>query len=311
LHIDPAAMAGYDPAAATTVLRGAAFGTGWIVHYAGDAEPNHVRAVIEAELAAIDARMSQWAPGSTLSRFNGVDQGEWVAIEPCFATVMSAALDFAAKTGGAFDPTIGALTDLWGFGPPGPRPAPTGAAIDAARSRGGWQRLTFDRKTGRLLQPGGLALDLSGIAKGYAVDAVADALGPIGIRHALIEIGGELVGRGIRPDGEPWWVDLEQPPGASLPALRIGLHQIAVATSGNYVRGDHSIDPRTGRPPTNGVVSVSVIADTAMRADALATAATILFPDLWPLGPDLAARIVWRDGSAVREHLTPALLDML
>jgi FAD:protein FMN transferase len=304
-------MAGHDPAAAVTVLRGAAFGTGWTVHYVGDVALERVRAVIEDELAKIDAQMSQWARESTLSRFNRADAGEWVEIERGFASVVAAALDLAAKTGGAFDPTIGALADLWGFGPPGPQPTPTGAAIETARSRGGWQRLIFDPAGRRVPQPGGLALDLSGIAKGYAVDAVADALARIGIRHALVEIGGELVGRGIRPDGEPWWVDLEQPPNANLPTLRIGLHQIAVATSGNYVRGDHSIDPRTGRPPTNGVVSVSVIADTAMRADALATAATILFPDLSPLGPDLAARIVWRQGSAVREHLTPALLAML
>lgn len=251
--------------------------------------------------------MSHWAPGSTISRFNRAGPGAWMPIERDFARVLDTALDLAAATRGAFDPTIGRLSDLWGFGPAGPMPIPRDAAIEDACGSAGWHRLAFDSDAGRIRQPGGLAIDLSGIAKGFAVDAVADTLSAMGIRHLLVEIGGELVGRGVRPDGEPWWVDLETSPDSAAPPLRVALHGIAVATSGDYVRGAHSIDPRTGRPPGNRVHSVSVIADSAMQADALATAATILFPDLSALGDDLIARVVTDDG----EYLTPGLQAML
>ncbi len=138
------------------------------------------------------------------------------------------------------------------------------------------------------------------------------AEGPAGeYRSALVEIGGELVGRGIRPDGEPWWVDLENPPGMALPPLRIALHGLAVATSGRYVRGDHNIDPRTGRPPANDVIAASVIADAAIDADAWASAFAVL-------GGEAALALAERHGIAARlvldggvERLSPALLAML
>ena len=164
-----------------------------------------------------------------------------------------------------------------------PRPRrlrrPSAAEIETARATSGWPRLSFAPAGAHLRQPGGIALDLSGIAKGHAVDAVADLLHDAGIANALVEIGGELVGRGIRPDGDPWWVDLESPPGLTLAPLRIALHGLAVATSGDYRRGAHTLDPRTGRPIDTGVVSASVIHETALDADAWATALTVLGPD--------------------------------
>ncbi|MEZ0496759.1 FAD:protein FMN transferase [Sphingomonas sp. IW22] len=312
--IDPAAMAGHDPAAPVIALAGATMGTAWRVLYAarGSVTPGRVRAAIEGRLADLVAQMSHWEASSTLSRFNRAAPGEWAALEPDFARVVGAGLKLARQSGGAFDPAIGRLTDLWGFGPQGAAPLPSPEAVGAARAAGGWQRLDFNAEQRRLHQPGGLSLDLSGIAKGYAVDAVADLLAAMGIRHCLIEIGGELVGRGLRPDGDPWWVDLENPPGVTLPPLRIALHQIAVATSGSYVRGAHSIDPRTGYAATNRVVSVSVIAATAMEADALATAITILYPDLTPLDPlRPAARIVTAEAQGPVEMITPLLDAMM
>jgi thiamine biosynthesis lipoprotein len=139
---------------------------------------------------------------------------------------------------------------------------------------------------------------------------VADLLAEQGITHALVEIGGELAGRGMRPDGDPWWVDLENPPGVPLPPIRVALHEIAVATSGDYVRGAHTIDPATGRPPANGVRSVSVLHRSAMLADAWASAITVL-------GPDAGMAAAKREGLAVRmvldreERLSPALAAML
>ncbi|WP_249054868.1 FAD:protein FMN transferase [Sphingomonas insulae] len=278
--IDPAAVAAHDPAAAIVDLGGETMGTRW-----------HVRAVLPAGMtvaavgAAIVARldgivneMSHWSPTSRLSRFNRADAGAWVTLPPDFAHVVAGGLAIAAATGGAFDPTIGRLVELWGFGPTPVTTSPTDFALAQAKAATGWQRLTYTPGDRRLRQPGGLSLDLSGIAKGHAVDAIADVLAQCGVRHALTEIGGEFVGRGIRPDGEPWWVDLEVPPGSDLAPLRIALHRLAVATSGDYRRGAHTIDPRTGRSVANGVVSASVIHADALTADAWATALTVLGP---------------------------------
>lgn len=284
-------------------------GTTWSVRFAAPAgtDPQAIEAAIAARLDGIVAEMSHWQPDSLISAYNRARAGTWHDLPFDFDKVMDAAIHVARRSGGAFDPTIGRLVDLAGFGPNPGLGQDNESLIAAARSAAGWAKLRHER--GRLLQPGGLALDFSGIAKGYAVDAVADLLETVGIANALVEIGGELAGRGVRPDGEPWWVDLEDPPGIALPGLRIALHGLAVATSGDYRLGAHSIDPRTGRSIASGVRSVSVIHRGAMLADAWATALTIL-------GIDAGLTLAAREELAVRwisdaEVLSPALAQML
>lgn len=291
-------------------------GTTWSVQFATRPHitPAEVRTLIEARLAGIVAEMSHWEPDSLLCRFNRDRGGQWTALPRDFAAVIARGLAIAEQSDGAFDPTIGQLVDLWGFGPKGACPPPQPEQIRQALDRSGWQRLAHDVSAHRIRQPGGLSLDFSGIAKGYAVDAVADLLADKGLRHALVEIGGELVGRGMRPDGDPWWVDLESPPETDFPPFRIALHGLAVATSGTYRRGYHSIDPRTGLPVRNGVVSLSVIDRTALAADAWATALTVLGPEAgMALASErqIAARFVVVDDGAPSELLSPALLAML
>ncbi len=309
-----AALATHDPAAPVVTLTGATMGTRWNVVCALPRSGNAagLQAAIAARLTGLVAQMSHWEPTSDLSRFNALPFGGSVGLSPDFAQVIDLSLRIAHASAGAFDPAIGRLVDLWGFGPPGPRSPPDADAIDAARAGSGWHRLRRDPAGCRLYQPGGLSLDLSGVAKGHAVDAIADLLAGQGVRHCLVEIGGELAGRGMRPDGDPWWVDLENPPGVLLSPLRIALHECAVATSGDYVRGDHSIDPRTGYPAANGVVAVSVVATSAMLADALATAIAVAHPDATLIEMlDVAARIVVRDGDGIREILTRRFRGML
>lgn len=293
-------------------LYGETMGTDWrVLLVAPVTRLPALRAKIVARLAALVDQISHWSTSSLLSRFNNAAPGSWVALPPDFARVMRAAIDLAVTTDGAFDPAIGRLVDLWGFGPPGAMPMPDVAAISRAARVSGWRRLGWDAANARLHQPGGVALDLSGIAKGDAVDAIADLLAGEGVDHCLVEIGGELVGRGIRPDGEPWWVDLEPPPGAvALAGLRIALHGLAVATSGNYRRGEHNLDPRTGYSAQSGIVSASVIADTAAVADGWATALIVLGAEA---GLALAQehRIAARIVTAQDEVLTPALRAML
>lgn len=338
----PDAFAGHDPAAVVIALDGETMGTTWQVRYAArDASrAAAVRTAIVSRLAGLVAEMSHWSASSLLSRFNRAAAGTWVRLPRDFDHVIARGMAIAQQTGGAFDPTIGALVNLWGFGPPAtsdryPHPSALrthslsrwqremtpnvgkGARdgpIEATRSVSGHYRLACHRRDRLLRQPGGLSLDLSGIAKGHAVDAIVDLLAAQGIAHCLVEIGGELVGRGLRPDGDPWWVDLEAPPGVMLPPLRIALHGLAVATSGDYRRGAHTIDPRTGYPIDHGVVSCSVIHARALDADAWATALTVLgVTDGVALATraEIAARWVVVDDGVATEHLSPALLAML
>jgi len=289
-----------------------------------------VQAAIEAELNRIILLFSHWEPRSELSRLNAAPPGFWAVSEP-FWDLLNAALDLADDTDGAVDPTLGALVDLWGFGPPGPRPRDAFAAVTlpsedeiaAARAVSGWNRLRLNREARAVQQPGGLRLDLSGIAKGHAVDRVSERLTSLGAVSHLVEIGGELRGAGVKPDGRPWWVELQQAPGTPTPRTLAALFDLAVATSGDWVRRfeaggraySHTLDGRTGRPVDNGLASVTVLADTAFYADAVATALTVMGPvegPAWAGAMNVAAAFVGRDAEGVlTETVTPAFAAML
>ncbi len=295
-------------------LGGETMGTGWRVrlsHPPGFDLAGLHRAIV-ARLDGLVAEMSHWAPDSLLSRFNHAPASSWVALPPDFAAVIAAALAVAERSGGAFDPAIGALVDLWGFGPEPAARVPTDAAVGEALRLAGWRRLEWDAPARRLRQPGGLRLDLSGIGKGYAVDCLGALLVDAGIGHALVEIGGEFAGRGLRPDGDPWWVDLETP-GRVAPSFRVALHQIAVATSGDYVRGRHTIDPRTGFP-VDHALAVSVLHRSAMLADAWATALGVLpRAEMVALAEAeaLAVRALLRRDGEIEEWISPKLAAMI
>ncbi|MBN8830891.1 MAG: FAD:protein FMN transferase [Sphingomonadales bacterium] len=269
---------------------------------------------IQVRLDGLVDEMSHWEADSLLCRFGEAPGGSWTALPADFAAVMRAGLALAERSGGAFDPAVGRLTDCYGLGPNRRDDEPSGAQVAAALAVSGWRKLAWDDEAGRLRQPGGLWLDLSGIAKGRAADVLADMLAARGIGHCLVEVGGECVGRGMRPDGDPWWVELEAPPELRVKPIRVALHQLAVATSGDYVRGRHTIDPRTGKRIANGVASVSVLHARAMEADAWATALTVLGREegaALAVREGLAARIITRDGGMTREWLSPALVAMV
>ncbi|MGV3578995.1 FAD:protein FMN transferase [Brevundimonas sp.] len=307
-------------------LRGETMGTTWSVSAvapAGVTEAD-LLAVIQPELDAVIAVFSPWERTSEISRFNAAPAGVW-ALSQGFWMVLDASMDLADDTDGAVDPTLGALVDLWGFGPPGPRigsPVPPEDEIAAALSVSGWQKLRLNRDARGAVQPGGMKLDFSGIAKGHAVDRLSDALTRLGATAHLVEIGGEMRGRGVKPDGQPWWIGLEEPPGAPSSRTVAALVDIAVATSGDWRRAfehegrlyPHTIDGRTGRPIDNGVTSVTVFHASAMSADAWATALTVLGAEeslSLATAHGLAAQIVVRTEAGVIEHLTPAFIAMM
>lgn len=253
-------------------------GTTWSLQAV--AASSSVAAGVQAALDRVVAQMSQWDTGSDLSHFNRAAPDIWRELPSEFAQVIDAALTIARASDGAFDPCLGALTDRWGFGASGPVLSVPDAPDDGER------RIDFDLDTRRIRRSAGAMLDLSGIAKGYGVDLAAGGLLAQGVRHFLLDVGGELRGEGIRPDGQPWWVDVEMPPTSSVAPYRIALHDLSAATSGNYRRGftvdgqhySHSFDPRTGRPIINMVSSVTVLHRSCMMADGWATALTVLGP---------------------------------
>jgi len=245
-----------------------------------------VRAAVEAALNRVIAQMSHWEPDSDISRFNRAQAGSRHALPAEFATVMRCAFEWATASGGAIDPTVGPLVSCWGFGPDAGEESglPAASVLAEAKERVGWSRLAFDAADGSLLQPGGVTLDLSGIAKGFAVDHGIEALRELGIADALLEIGGELRGIGKRPGGQTWQVLVDGDPSG---ARRVALADMAIATSGDRWhrrshggrRWSHTIDPRTGEPVAHALASVTALHAECMQADALATVLTVLGPD--------------------------------
>lgn len=278
-------------------FEGETMGTTWSVNAVlpDGADGRAIEHGIQSEVDRVVAQMSTYEPDSDLSRFNRAPAGTWQTLPPEFFTVLSHALSLAKDTGGAYDPTVGPLVNLWGFGP-GKRAhdAPDEAAIAAARARVGWSKIVLDDVNRRAFQPGGVYVDLSAVAKGFGVDQVARFLDRSGLRDYLVEVGGELRASGRKPDGTPWHVGIERP-GAAAGAVDhldevqriVSLTGKAIATSGDYRHFfesggkffSHHIDPRTGYPVAHRVASVSIVADDCMHADPLGTAMTVLGPE--------------------------------
>jgi thiamine biosynthesis lipoprotein len=280
-------------------LEGAAFATTWSITAPAHSGLARLRPSIESLLARIDRQMSPWRAYSEITGINRGPAGRFdVSAET--ARVCQAALGVAEASGGYFDPTVGPLLARWGFGP---------IEGDAA---GDWRDL---RVAGRAIEKAAVhaTVDLCGIAKGWALDGMAQLAVEAGLDHALLDLGGEMRGIGSHPSGRPWRVAVEHPqrPGSAVAALELGT--LAVATSaltwqsievGGRIHG-HIVNPLSGRTATGTLRSVSVVHDQAVMADAWATA---LFAAGAEAGPALARRrgvsalfLVERDGTLVPE----------
>lgn len=302
---------------------GLCMGTSWKVTVVRDGgfeaeEIPRLRAAVEAELDGVDAAMSTWRPDSELSRFNRAEPGSGVELSDATWKVLDLAREVHDLTGGAFDPTVLPLVRAYGFGGGEANAVPSEDELDALRSRIGLELLIDKRPVLDKSVPG-VEVDLSAVAKGFAVDRVHDALVASGVDRFLIEVGGELRVRGERPGGGPWRVGVEDPRTSAerVPYAVISLSDGALATSGDYrntVELDgavvsHLFDPRIARPIASRVASASVLAPTCARADALATALAVLGgPAALELGASAGGFevfVVERDGERLVEYASP------
>lgn len=268
-------------------IHGETMGTTYAVKvYAPNVNAAALKQAIRSELASVNQVMSTYMPGSELSRLNRSPVGRWFQATPDLVQVIHLSQDIYHISGGAFDVTVGALVNLWGFGPlPMSGKVPSDQAIEDARSKVGFNLLSI--KDSRLRRDADIYVDLSGIAKGYGVDKVYELLTKQGYKNFMVDIGGELRAHGVNDRGHAWRIAIERPDVTDrVPFTTIPLNDMAMATSGNYrnyfevggKRYSHEIDPKTGRPVTHNMASVTVLAPTDARADALATALYILGP---------------------------------
>ena len=309
------------PAPEALALTGRAFGTTWSVKAVGG-EQAKLEAAIDAALKRVDAGMSTWRPDSELSRFNAAPVGPFVFGEET-ARVIRRSMELAAKTDGAFDPTVRPLVKLWGFGSKAASTSPSDEAITATLANIGYRKLSW-ASDGALNKPTAeLQVDLSAIAKGYGVDAVAAAVRKAGARSAMVEIGGEVVVFGERPGGGPWRLAVDAPTDDSKVGSRfaavLGLRNVAMATSGDYRqfrmeggrRVSHIIDPRSGQPIGHALASATVVAEDCATADAMATAIMVLGPEKGLKAveslPGVEALLLVRNGEAWSQRMSSGM----
>lgn len=321
------ALAGCSRPADPVVLNGFTMGTTWSVQL-GQLSPGQsvsvLREEIEALLEQVNDEMSTWREDSDLSRFNRLEPGQSLVLPEGFARVLEMSLELAEQTGGAFDPTVGPLVNLWGFGPDGRvSQAPDEAALQAARERVGYWRLDYDHERRELTQPGEVYLDFSGIAKGWGVDVIAEHLLASGINDFLVDIGGDMRLSGKRPDGQAWRIAIERPvPGTRDIYQVIQPGSVAMVTSGTYRqffeaegrRYSHTIDPRTGEPVQHPAISITVIGDNATWVDGLATALGVLDPDEafeFAVERNLAVLWILQTNGELEERYTPAFAPLI
>lgn len=264
-----AALVSATPAVAaqTVTLGGDAFGSFWRLTLPGDADTTQAELCVQGVVAQVDGLFSPYRAESELARFNNTHSTDWISLSPQSRTVIAAALDIATRSTGAFDPTVGPVVARFGFGP------------ILGAEQGHFSQLHLGAQ-GLRKDLAGLSLDLCGIAKGHALDLVAERLDALGIKDYLLDLGGELLARGAHPAGRGWQVAIEASDGLSGLRHMVSLDGLAIATSGLVAQGfqfggqmlGHIIDPHANAPVSWETASVSVLAQTAMEADGWATA---------------------------------------
>ena len=268
-------------------LNGSTMGTRWSALFftPDDFDAPPLQAALQAAVAEVDDQMSSWKPDSDLMRINRAPLGEWIAAPAQLLAVLRLGLAIGQASGGAFDVGMGDAVTAWGFGPDAASGERIRIALQAPR-RPSWEAVEIGEAA--LRKHEAITLDLNGIAKGHGVDRLAETMLQFGINAFLVGIDGEMRAAGLRPDGEPWTIAVEQPDTTRRAAQAVlALEDAAVATSGDYrhwveVGGrhlSHTMDPKRGAPLAASPASVTVVARSCAEADAWATALMVLGAD--------------------------------
>lgn len=274
---------------------------------------------INALLKEVNRQMSTYQTDSEITQFNQTQTTDWVGISEDFGYVLGIAHKVSTWSDGAFDVTVGPLVNLWGFGPEAvPERIPSDAEILAGRERVGYEKLMVraDRKAVKK-QHMAMYCDLSAVAKGFGVDKITGYLDDLKIRAYFVEIGGEVRVKGQNVDGKRWRVGIATPTAQGGLQKVVAIEDQSMATSGDYhnyfekdgKRYSHTIDPRTGRPITHRLASVSVIHAECAYADALATAINVMGADkgfAFALKQNLPVFMIVKGDGGFEEKMTPA-----
>ena len=283
---------------------GFVFGTVYNITYQSN---KNLKKDIEAELEKVDFSLSTFNKQSTISKINRNENAE---ADNMFTYIFNLAQDISAETDGAFDITVAPLVNLWGFGFKNDR-QPTTHAIDSLKQLVGYKKVKISNGKVKKDDPR-IMLDCSAIAKGYACDVVASFLRKAGIENFMVEIGGEIVTRGVNAQRLPWKIGVTKPIDDTLSTNQelqtiLNVTNKAMATSGNYrnfyykdgKKYAHTIDPKTGRPVQHNILSATVLTDNCATADAYATAFMVAglekAKDILDRHPELMAYLIYSD----------------
>ncbi len=308
---------------ATQNFSGETMGTLYHIILVTDQSPEELLTLyghIDEILKSVNRSMSTYISNSEISVFNRLPVNREMSISDEFAFVLRQSLYYSEATGGAFDPALGRLINLWGFGPATRTNAPGESEIADAMENSGWHCISLTNNVLKKIKSG-VELNLGAVAKGYGVDRVSEEIERAGITNYMVEIGGEVRASGCNASKVPWRIGVDRPikgnsPGENLLAV-LNISNAAVATSGDYrnyqydeqgVAYTHIIDPGSGRPAKVPAVSVTVAASTCLEADALATALFVMGPEKgleWMRSYDGAAEALFisndKDGRLVKQ----------
>ena len=319
------ALAGCQPAERIEVLSGPTMGSTYTIKYVAPSTPPPADAAgvaVQGILDEIDRQVSPSRADSDLSRFNQLPAGSCETMPEPVLELVHYAHELAEMSDGQFDITIQPLLNAWGFGPNSRTHAvPSAEQIAEARNQMGFRHLSVEGN--QLCKEIELKLDLNSIAAGYTADRIAAKFEQLGIHSYMIEVTGELIAKGKKPDDSPWRIALEQPLGNG---ERVVQHVLevdgwSVNTSGDYrnyfeedgVRFSHTLDPHSGAPIAHNLAAVTVIDRSAMAADGLGTLLMVLGKEKgmeFARQYEIAALFVTREGEQFQSDSSPKFEEL-
>lgn len=308
-------------------LEGFTMGTVYSIKVIKQGQPdlyNTLPQKVDKLLESVNLKMSTYIDSSEISRFNNLPANEWFNMSPELYFVLNEAQRVSTLSDGAFDITVGPLVNLWGFGAEDKnRQSPLEEDINQRMKKIGYTKLVLREfpQSGKKDIPG-LYCDLSAIAKGYGVDVIADYFDSLGIENYLVEVGGEVRAKGKNQKDQDWRIGIQSPADVKQIFNVLSISNKAVATSGDYqnyfeedgVRYSHTIDPRTGKPITHKLASVTVVHTSCMTADAMATAIDVLGPEKGfelAKSQELAVLLIIKSDEGFSSRMTPLFKEII